>query len=164
MESPDGAPGIETYAFEPNPETFQKLCIFKHPKMHPINAALGDQDGTLLLHLHGLSDVNSFVYRHGDYTRSIPVSVTRLDSATWLPRIGLIKIDTEGYELPVLRGAVETLRRNRPRLVVEIHPPYQRQLKEVSTYLRGPGFTCKVVHRRRYGQPHLVAWYNGRGG
>jgi hypothetical protein len=34
--------------------------------------------------------------------------------------VSLIKIDVEGFELPVLDGAQETIRANRPLLIVEI--------------------------------------------
>jgi hypothetical protein len=32
-----------------------------------------------------------------------------------------IKIDTEGHEVEVVRGAIQTIRRWRPRILVEIH-------------------------------------------
>src|SRR5262249_48949723 len=37
-----------------------------------------------------------------------------------LDRVDLIKIDAEGHELQVLAGAVETLRRFRPRILIEV--------------------------------------------
>lgn len=37
-----------------------------------------------------------------------------------LENVGLMKIDVEGHELACLRGAAETIRRDRPTLVVEI--------------------------------------------
>jgi hypothetical protein len=36
-----------------------------------------------------------------------------------LPQIDYIKIDCEGYELPILQGAEQTLRRYRPIMVLE---------------------------------------------
>jgi FkbM family methyltransferase len=47
------------------------------------------------------------------------VRMATLDSFQ-LDRVGLIKIDVEGAELGVLEGAIDTLRRNRPLLLVEI--------------------------------------------
>ena len=51
----------------------------------------------------------------------VQVPMTRLDDAVF-GAVDLIKIDVEGYEEEVLRGALETIKRGRPRLFVEIHP------------------------------------------
>ena len=51
------------------------------------------------------------------------VEVVRLDDfslARELPRVDLIKIDVEGYELNVLRGAMDLLKKHRPILFVEL--------------------------------------------
>jgi hypothetical protein len=39
-----------------------------------------------------------------------------------LPKVDFIKVDVEGHELAVLRGAVATLERCMPTLLVEIDP------------------------------------------
>lgn len=46
------------------------------------------------------------------------IDMHRLDSLD-LPHIDYIKIDCEGYELPILQGAEQTVRRCRPILVIE---------------------------------------------
>jgi FkbM family methyltransferase len=62
------------------------------------------------------------------------VSVVTIDSLD-LPGCALIKVDVEGMELDVLRGAAQTIRRHRPRLFVENNgtersPPLIRWLLE----------------------------------
>jgi FkbM family methyltransferase len=49
-------------------------------------------------------------------TRQVPVRT--LDSFKF-ERVSMIKIDVEGHEEAVLDGAIETLRRNRPAIIVE---------------------------------------------
>jgi hypothetical protein len=51
--------------------------------------------------------------------RDVEVNVATLDSFG-LSDIAFIKIDVEGHELSVLRGAVETIVRSRPNLLVEV--------------------------------------------
>jgi hypothetical protein len=59
----------------------------------------------------------------GDGVRGMPVRVRKLDSSLSELRtqaVDFLKIDAEGFDEPVLRGALETLRRNRPTVIVEI--------------------------------------------
>ena len=51
----------------------------------------------------------------------LDVPVATLDSFD-LEAVDMIKIDCEGFELQVLKGAVETLKRWRPALIVEQKP------------------------------------------
>lgn len=53
------------------------------------------------------------------------VSVVRIDD--WSPvqaldRLDLVKIDTEGHEIAVIQGMVDTIKKWRPRLLVEVNP------------------------------------------
>jgi hypothetical protein len=50
---------------------------------------------------------------------ALPVQTVALDDYTCGP-IGFIKIDVEGHELAVLKGARQVLRRDRPNLLIEI--------------------------------------------
>ncbi len=59
----------------------------------------------------------------------------------------LVKIDVEGYELAVLRGAQATLGRYRPPLFLELHPQRLRELggsvEEVVGLLAGLGYAFR---------------------
>ena len=61
--------------------------------------------------------------------------------------VSLIKIDVEGYELPVLKGACDTLQRHRPVLLIEYNPDAYR-LAEVEACLPYPVRFAKVPETR----------------
>lgn len=90
------------------------------------NCALSSRSGMATLHipdLHGrrktaLSSLDS--HDPGGETREVPV--TRLDDLlrTADRPVSFVKIDVEGHEAEVLRGASETIARHRPNLLIEI--------------------------------------------
>lgn len=70
----------------------------------------------------------------------IEVPMRRLDDLQ-LDDVGFIKIDVEGHELAVLHGAEDTLRRNRPTLLVEAEERHHRDAVAVVTeFLTGLGY------------------------
>jgi FkbM family methyltransferase len=78
--------------------------------------------------------------------------IRTLDSFNLKP--SLIKIDTEGSELPVLHGAIQTLTR-KPMIVVETHSP--ESLVESTKFLAARGYaTREIRHRNRFDQ--IQSW------
>ncbi len=55
-------------------------------------------------------------------SRSVKVVTRSIDSILHRqsPRISFIKIDVEGHELPCIKGALETLKRDQPALLIEV--------------------------------------------
>jgi FkbM family methyltransferase len=120
------------YSFEPAHEAYNYLCsniILKGltTKTTTYNVALGSSKkkevfcvreidgGTSGLPL--VDENNEAVVGHNE--NSYPVNVETLDSFK-LINIGFLKIDVEGYELDVLKGAVNTLiRNNYPSILFE---------------------------------------------
>jgi FkbM family methyltransferase len=68
-----------------------------------------------------------------------------------LPRIDLVKIDVEGFELSVLRGLPETLRRHRPIVMLELSDAARQSLVSMSELMAlfPPGYRVEVVHSRQ---------------
>lgn len=65
-----------------------------------------------------------------------------------LDRVDYLKVDVEGFEASVLQGAVNTIKKFRPRLIVEWHPGFFREegdheLHDMLT--RRLGYTLRVV-------------------
>lgn len=81
-----------------------------------------------------------------DHVESVPVA--RLDDlASWIPgdQIGLIKVDVEGYELPVIEGAQQTLSRCSCPVIIEVapaaYPLLGRQPSDLTTVMGWCGYT-----------------------
>lgn len=149
-------------AFEPNPEVFaelqQNIQTWRQAGQGADLAAhqigLGARAGTATLVVppadlqsRGQASIRSDGARWGDH---IPISVRRLDEfvSSETP-IGLVKLDVEGYEEQVLRGAEALLRRRRIRdLVFEEHRPYP---SPASRLLESCGFTVFALGLRLWG-------------
>lgn len=68
--------------------------------------------------------------------------VIALDSLQ-LERLDFIKIDVEGHELDVFKGAVETIKRCRP--VIWSETLTRAQKKTLSSYLKSFGYTVQTL-------------------
>ncbi len=71
----------------------------------------------------------------------IPTEVCALD-AEKLTDIGFIKIDVEGHELDVLRGAKTLLATERPNLLVEILDKDTAETAQIGTMMRDLNYVC----------------------
>jgi FkbM family methyltransferase len=83
--------------------------------------------------------------------RQIQVRTDRLDHVVTnmaLGRLDLIKIDVEGHELQVLRGAEQTLRRHRPILLVEIEQRHHGEpVTDIMSYIESLGYVGFFLNR-----------------
>jgi FkbM family methyltransferase len=109
------------YAFEPNPNNFRRLARLESQRIECFRVALADANGDGVLGVptvHGreLSEGGSLGATTG---AAYATPVRTLDSYV-LEDVGFIKIDVEGSERAVLRGAAATIARSRPIIAVEI--------------------------------------------
>jgi FkbM family methyltransferase len=128
-----GGPAGRVLAFEPMPATFAALRenVARWPadrvarvELHEL--ALSSADGTASLQVpadHAANIGRASLERNGDGA-SIDVRVARLDDLVAEP-VDVMKVDVEGHELDLLRGAERLLRDRRVRhIVFEEHRPY----------------------------------------
>ena len=125
-----------------------------------VNAvALGDSDGTSKISVRGNDHFgwNTMVpgfMNEDSVQEEIETPVKRLDDyllSRGIQAVRLIKIDTEGYELPVLNGLKGFLDRTKhlPILIVEVaptaYPKLGRSLTELAEYVAHYGYVARDV-------------------
>lgn len=130
-------------AVEPEPNNFAllelNLCLNKVNNVHLYQVAISDQEGTATLFVSNYSNWHSLRSKKPSTMKEIEVPTTTIDAIA--EKIGaplsLIRMDIEGFEGRALRGGWETLRRDKPRLVMEIHPAEFSTADEVRDMLAG---------------------------
>ena len=152
---PDG----QIHAFEPVPEYFKRLQQFAalNPRYSlELNAcAVGDAKRTQQIFVTrepGQSTLVSCYKTAAEVVSSRPVPVVRLDAylaEKEIAQVRLIKIDAEGFELPVLQGLqgyFET-RLQRPAILCEIapraYPLMGRDVSELRNFMGNWGYTAR---------------------
>lgn len=116
-------PTATVYSFEPNPESFRILVDQSRTiGYHAFELGLSDSIGKIALYDResGPGSVHASLYPqtitelHHDQPRAVEINVTTVDQFVHnhqIPRIHLLKIDTEGHDLSVLKGARDTIQR-----------------------------------------------------
>ena len=153
-------------AFEPHPAVFADLeanmaLLRKDPRAAPVDlvrAALSDAAGTQRLDPGNDFQANRGLARLVEETASpstgISVPTTTLDLALGERRAAIVKIDVEGAEGKVLRGAQEALRSG--RILHLVYEAYDWNRRELADLLQTHGYTVFALGRTLFGL-HLGA-------
>lgn len=157
-------------AVEPHPTNYKFLTenvrFNKLKNVITLNLALSNYEGVANLYeSKEQSGMHSIILRRSD--KFVKVSVKTLDKMVEelkIEKVDMIKIDVEGAELDVLKGAEDTLKKNNVHLAIEsAHTPTGAQ--GLSKFLQDRGF--KVLTFRdnwslwpfsRYSCQHMCAW------
>ncbi len=116
-------------AIEPEPRNIdllrRNITLNALANVTVIEGAIGDQNGPGIVYLSDHSNWHSMFPSEKCQLGTIEVKVYRLDSLVehlMLPRIDLIRMDVQGYEVTIMKGMMRTIEKFRPRLVIELHP------------------------------------------
>lgn len=157
------APEGQHYAFEPLPYYYNMIREKYGDRVKVVNKALSDVEGNTVFHFvrsnPPYSGIKKRRYdRAGEEVEQIEVEVAPLDAI--IPdsyKADLVKIDVEGAELLVMKGAGKLLKRDHPLIIFE----HGKGGADVYGYTPEDVFQF-LVDELDYGLYTLSGWYQGK--
>lgn len=134
-------------SFEPDPENcywFRRSILankYKCIKLYPY--ALSDKEGTSVFYRGKKSGSGSFFPSKDTTGEILVVKTRRLDNVLkdeGINKVDIIKIDVQGADLLVLKGAERTLKSENVRLVMDVDVKTSEERVELFNFLRSCGF------------------------
>lgn len=117
------------YAFEPIPfirtQMEESIVLNNIKNIQIFSEGLSDAEGELNLNINEHNVGASSLVNPGDGV-SLPVQLKTLDSYDF-KNIDFIKIDVEGFEYNVLKGAESTIAQCHPKILLEYSPVYYQK-------------------------------------
>lgn len=165
-------PSAEIHCFEPISKPFEILRnnFESNHRVHCYHQALGAENGELNIVINDdpISTTNSLIHqgRHSqNKAKHETVEVISIDSFLVkhnIPRIDFLKIDVEGFELEVLKGAANAFDYNQVRLVLcevglSAENKFHVSIAEMIAFMEAKGFYFFGLY-----QTALVKVENGR--
>ena len=140
-------PSGRVISIEPEPENHSVLQrsieLNDYANIAVLQVALSDRDGTADLQIGSTSGSHTLSPEFNG-SRAVSVPTRTLDAVVAdnrLASVDMIKIDVQGFELAVLRGAAQTLTAN-PRIVLLLDLPKQDEKRRaIAQYLAPFNFT-----------------------
>lgn len=146
-------------AFEPNIECSKMLRAYASRKsnitIHNVGLSNNTENVTLYIPLlkgksgldAGLASLND----PGRDCRHLSITLQRLDDFNF-KNVDFIKIDVEGHEYEVMEGAIETIRREKPVLLVEIEQRHlkKRTINDIFHFITSLGYTGGYFEKKLF--------------
>ena len=138
-------------AIEPDVNNFKLLCHNKElnqlNNLHCINKGAYSKQDELILYTtpHNGEMYNSLVKKQDDW-KEVKIKVNTIDNILdelSINHIDLMKIDTEGVELEVVKGAINIISRCKPKIIVEVWG--SESLKEIESLLSKVGYPAPAM-------------------
>jgi FkbM family methyltransferase len=168
-------PKAAIHCFEPNVEAYAKLraSISGCQKVAINCLALGDIGGTRVFYNNSISDMSSFrqlgATAWGEVIGAQEVTISTLDSyaaVRSIPHVDLLKTDTQGFDLQVLKGARQLFEQRRITLVVsELNfvPLYEQMdsFLDIYEFLEAHGFKLVGFYNNCMRDGKFLGWCDG---
>jgi len=139
----------KVYSFEPIPLLHKKLnnniILNGMLNITTIETGIGDEESEIEIFLNPeQSGLSSAVAKPGSNYVSQKIKLNTLDKYFMAreEKISFIKIDTEGYEPQVLRGAKEIINRDKPIIYIELGGDHQQTSAESLKILEELNYSC----------------------
>lgn len=172
-------PTAEVYSIEPIREMICKMkrTLNLNPefktKINLVNAFFSSAEKIRKHQIPSDVDASWNLFGDGSYNELTGASALKMDGSivttldefvvqAEISRVDVIKIDVDGYEVDVLKGARNTLERYHPIVVLEWAPYAQIQRTNdplaLVDFLSQMRYVPQVI--KRFGQPERISWHN----
>ena len=157
----------KVHSFEPNPIIFKYINknLKKFIKnIHLYNFALSNQNKTINLKIpirnsNSNKEIFEEYYEMGKATihnennfenyENFEIQTKKIDELSFDNKISFIKIDVEGHELEVIEGAKNTIKRDKPVLLVEIEKQYtKKEVAESINFINSLGYKSYYFNKK----------------
>lgn len=157
----------KVHSFEPNPIIFKYINknLKKFIKnIHLYNFALSNQNKTMNLKIpirnsNSNKEIFEEYYEMGKATihnennfenyENFEIQTKTIDELSFDNKISFIKIDVEGHELEVIEGAKNTIKRDKPVLLVEIEKQYtKKEVAESINFINSLGYKSYFFNKK----------------
>ncbi|MDR1620622.1 MAG: FkbM family methyltransferase [Clostridiales bacterium] len=141
-------------AIEPDKISYQKLVDYVNklpvnefllPKrISTINGAVGEKSGIIKMS----NDTGAGTTRvlGNEVTGAVAVPVFTIDEIFKDKAVSIIKADVEGYEMPLLRGALKTIKKQRPTLAISVYHKFA-DIWEIPQYVKSLDLDYEIYLR-----------------
>jgi FkbM family methyltransferase len=162
-------PDADIYCFEPVKKTYEELLSNIHNNnIHPINEGLGIHILNQSIHKNDLNEHASLKENDGRFSEIETVKINTGENfcnQNQINSIDLLKIDTEGYELEVLKGFGIMLRSNVKMIYAEVgfdrSDIYKTFISDLIDFSNDNGFiTSGFYEHYRWGNTKLRFFCN----
>ena len=139
------------YAFEAMSDTY--AILEKNIKINElsecicgINAGVGEKQSKGTITFRDISNIGSTSIAE-DVAGNI--DIVAIDDFSWISNIGLMKIDVEGFEAKVIRGAKNTISKYKPIIMIEIFEE-SSNFDEIYLFFSRLGYTVEAINEDNY--------------